>query len=309
MNNFKHLTQNQILAYADDLLRPAELKEIRKHLLKCTMCRRSFPRPTAAQYQSALMTEWEEDETLVVRGDSSPQSIFSPFLSLMKSPSALAWSSGALILALSVSTLFWLKSENPNKDIVGSFKVGNEADQEINFPLPAETPSANKRIISANSNLPVAESTRHPQKQKYPSGKVEKDPERKILREKREGISETRGSGEKCEERAVQLELIPDQENFVFKWKKVPNANKYHLYISDENEILVDEYETARETNFMLKKPLDPAKTYKWKIVITLDNGKTVDGGSHKFTVKDFPINHRRTKKKGKSDSRCSANG
>ena len=94
----------------------------------------------------------------------------------------------------------------------------------------------------------------------------------------------------------------------VFRWTKVPNAIKYHLYISDDDEILIDEYETGQDTSYILKKSLDPAKTYKWKVIITLDDGQTKSGTSQKFTVKDVLQNQKKMTGKKKSDIRCSEN-
>ncbi len=102
--------------------------------------------------------------------------------------------------------------------------------------------------------------------------------------------------------------MLLSKENFVFKWKKIPKAAKYHLYISDDEEILIDEYETEAETIFVLKKQLDPLKTYKWKIIITLENGQTLPGPSNKFTVKDFQTKQMKPEKKQNSKIRCSTN-
>ncbi|NJM52122.1 MAG: hypothetical protein HC846_01255 [Blastocatellia bacterium] len=83
---------------------------------------------------------------------------------------------------------------------------------------------------------------------------------------------------------------------------------KYHLYISDDDEILIDEYETETETTFVLNKKLDQLKTYKWKIIITLENGQTIPGPSNKFTVKDFQTKQMKSEKTRNTDVRCSAN-
>lgn len=44
----------------------------------------------------------------------------------------------------------------------------------------------------------------------------------------------------------LEIEIIG--ENIMLKWKKVPDASKYHLYVSDEDEILLDEDETEQAT-------------------------------------------------------------
>ena len=97
-------------------------------------------------------------------------------------------------------------------------------------------------------------------------------------------------------------------EKVVLKWKRVKNAAKYHLYVSDDEEILIDEFETQEETFYILKKTLDPQKTYKWKVVVTLENGNTIMGYSQKFTVKDIQQNLKKFDKNMKPVVRCTAN-
>ena len=136
------------------------------------------------------------------------------------------------------------------------------------------------------------------------------DSKKPSLKQTNETVSATRGVSAKCgENQPIRIEFSADKENFVFKWKAVPKAAKYHLYISDDEEILIDEFETQNETSFVLKKTLDPAKTYKWKIIVTLENGQQVVGDSQKFTMKDFQINQKKSEMKRSSETRCSANG
>jgi hypothetical protein len=106
-----------------------------------------------------------------------------------------------------------------------------------------------------------------------------------------DNISSTRGGGVPADcssETPVETEIGLSGEAVTLKWQKVPHAVKYHLYISDDEEILIDEYETERETSYTFKKPLDAAKTYRWKVVVTTEDGKTIAGDSQKFTVKSL---------------------
>jgi hypothetical protein len=91
------------------------------------------------------------------------------------------------------------------------------------------------------------------------------------------------------------------------KWEKVPKAVKYHLYISDDEEILVDEYESSHQTSYVLKKILDKGKVYKWKVVIELENGRTMIGVSQKFTSTDFQPGQKGTVKRLSTEIRCSS--
>src|SRR5690606_1941754 len=79
-------------------------------------------------------------------------------------------------------------------------------------------------------------------------------------------ISPTRGSIPPCAVgRTIEMKLGSQKSDLILRWKRVRNAAKYHLYVSDDNEILVDEFETDRDTSYVLKKPLDASKAYKWR--------------------------------------------
>jgi hypothetical protein len=116
-----------------------------------------------------------------------------------------------------------------------------------------------------------------------------------------------RGNSNRCESRSLsepELDVAEDKA-VVFRWKKVPQAAKYKFYISDDNEILIEEFETARETSFVPTKPLDPAKKYTRKLIVTLENGNTVIGESRQFTIKDLRIKSYKTDHPRRTDFRC----
>lgn len=104
------------------------------------------------------------------------------------------------------------------------------------------------------------------------------------------------------------MELGTNKSDLVLRWKRVPRAAKYHLYISDDNEVLVNEFETDRDTSYVIKKPLGSAKSYKWKIVITLESGQKLYTEAQDFTAKDFLSYLREQKGKGRSNTRCLTN-
>ena len=121
------------------------------------------------------------------------------------------------------------------------------------------------------------------------------------------GVALTCGTEAKCgTETALEMELGMVANSFVLRWKEFPLAAKYHIYISDDDEILIDEFETAKQTYYILNKPLDPNKSYKWKIVITLENGQTINADSKKFTSKDFQSTQNTLRTKRKAEVRCS---
>ena len=103
MKNFKHLTKNQILAYADDSLNELESQEIGKHLLNCEICRKSLPIPTVEQFWSVIMTEREGDDKAADEKVVEVSSIISGFSSFLNFHSNLIWSGATLIVLISFS--------------------------------------------------------------------------------------------------------------------------------------------------------------------------------------------------------------
>lgn len=105
----------------------------------------------------------------------------------------------------------------------------------------------------------------------------------------------------------MDLEYV--EPDLVLRWQRVPNAVKYHLYISDDEEILIDEFETENSTSYLLKKQLNPKRSYIWKVIITLENGQVIAADSQKFTSEDIrSIQKRVSGIRQRSVTRCSGN-
>ncbi len=309
MSNFKHLTQFELSAYNNESLEKNERHEIGKHLLTCAECRKLLPMPSIERFWSAIMTDSEIQDASQKEDSENFLSAISSFLKLQ---SGLLWGGAALIIVFCFSFLLWSGSADSSREVVQTFD--NELSSELTFPLPVQTTVKENPASSTNSKRVEVMTTPKNLKLDSPKPKISQnnlnqDFKKPTLKQPGETISATRGVSAKCSEnKEVEIELSLSKENLVFKWKKVPKAVKYHLYISDDDEILIDEYETPNETTFVLKKPLDPLKTYKWKIIVTLENGQTVAGPSNKFTVKDFQNSQRKPEKKQNSDMRCGAN-
>jgi len=173
----------------------------------------------------------------------------------------------------------------------------------LNAGLPG-TSGANSEVKGVNSVVTDRESaeTRH----KTNSRTTARD---KTTSGIKRNISPTRGSIAPCAVgRTIEMELGSQKTDLILRWKRVPKAAKYHLYVSDDDEILVDEFETDQDTSYVLKKPLDPSRAYKWKIVITLENGQKLYADAQKFTAKDFVSSFSGYKTKARSNTRCLAN-
>lgn len=92
----------------------------------------------------------------------------------------------------------------------------------------------------------------------------------------------------------------------IFRWKSVPNAVKYNLYVSDTAQILIEEAET-KENSYKLKASLEPNKQYKWKVIATMPDSKTLNSPSIEFSLGKTPQKYRFTKNRNKTinDVRC----
>lgn len=309
MTNFKHLTATELLAYSLGSLEKNESQTLGRHLLTCAECRKLLPMPSAERFWAAVMTDAAQADA-PEKGES--ENLLSSLYSFLKFNYGLVWGGAALIIVLGFSFLLWSGSAETGREVVQTFD--NELISDPDFSLPSQFSVKDNSADSANSNRVVAVSSPKNLKPDSPKPKISQnnpgqDSRKPGLKQTNEIISATRGVSAKCgEKQTIQVEFSADKENFVFRWKAVPKAAKYHLYISDDEEILIDEFETERETSYTLKKPLDPTKIYKWKVVVTTEDGKTIVGDSQKFTSKDSALNRNKSERKEKSQIRCTEN-
>lgn len=320
METAKHLTENQLLGFAAGLLEKSERGEIGVHLLGCADCRELLPLPTPQRFFASLMGEDVPEEKKTEK-NSIIQKLFSAAYSAFIKPPVLVWSFSSLTVILGFSVFLWfavfngLKGEDEMARVVDSKVLELTSPETSEQILPPGNISDDEMpVFSNDSNLKAKDSKPSVSKTNLPKSELKlrrknSEPKRNGLVKEKENISLIRGGSENCgEENLVEMEFAAKNDAITFRWKKVENVVKYHLYVSDEDEILIDEYETQEDTSYVLQKSLDPAKTYKWKVIITLENGQTASGTSQKFTVKDLLQKQRKFTGKKNSGVRCSVN-
>ena len=308
--------------YFGDALEKKRKHEIGRHLLQCDFCLKKLPSPTPEQFWKVLMTENEVNDGDTDKTDVSPRLGF--VSGLFTFPKVLTWSAGGLAIILIFMVLMWFSVAIPsneekevaqvfdteiaelkeNKTVEGNIPQDNLISKP-NDPTTSSEPNhavviskpKNVDLQNRGESLPIENSLTPQSKKVIPSKKLA-------------NISLTRGVTAKCsDENQIEMDFVTGKESTVFRWLKVPNAVKYNFYISDDEEILIDEYETEQETSYVMKKPLDAAKSYKWKVIVTLENGNTTVGASQKFTVGDIQQNKKKkSEKKRKSEVRCAEN-
>lgn len=320
MNRSKHLTDYQLADYFGDALEHAAKHAIGRHLLQCDFCLKRLPQPTPEQFMAALMTENETDED---SRDEKTISRLGFIADLVRQPKIFALSAGALAVCLVFSAFIWLsaaKSSDTETELAKNFETTQSIEQVINsnktenssaFPIPESDDHSSPVSARTTPNRDLLATKQIKPKQILKTA-LQNDSniktQAKLLDENKANISSTRGgTSAKCSELPpIDLAVGMSNETVILKWKKIPNAAKYHLYVSDDEEILVDEYETEQETTYALKKSLDAAKTYKWKVVVTMEDGNTIIGDSQKFTIKSLQLNRSKSEKKEKPQIRCS---
>lgn len=320
MRSFEHLTRKQLSDYSLGSTGETAIREIGKHLIGCESCRALLPPPTPVQFRNALLFEAaSENRDLVVDEPHGLIETFAALIRTLRQRNVLVLTGAALLVLLAASFLLLLsKSGQPRIDNEIARSLENESPgsnisrEGILEPAPNPTNDG-----GSNSSYPknahgskafLSSNVNRQSRNISPSNSFEKKAHNQALGLERGNVSTSRGGSSPCgEQRFLGFEFVPISGTVLLKWEKVPKAVKYRLYISDDEEILVDEYETSEQTSYVLKKPLDNRKVYKWKVVIELENGRTLVGVSQKFTSKNLQLSQKGTVKRQNTEIRCSA--
>lgn len=318
MNPSEHLTRNQIAAFSAGSLAASESRCIGGHLIRCAECRGLLPLPDPKKFWTAVIGEdgLQESQANDESVYSVPRYIYA-IGGFFTKPSGLAWSGGALvvILGLSLALLFSASNEpGAEREVAKAF----EAEGPISIPRREQTEEspvvhpndADGTIRQDHPPSRVSIEPRLPRRRQGQAPKSSNDKRGAAASSKSRDVSLTRGAVSKCgTERTFEMELGYDESHLVLKWRPVPNAAKYHLFVSDDDEILIDEFETESATSYLLKRQLDPKKSYRWKVMITLESGQVIAADSQKFTSEDIrSVQRKRSSRRQRSVTRCSGN-
>lgn len=309
-----HLTRNQIEAFGAGALAASDSRVIGGHLIRCVECRSLLPLPNAARVWNAITSEIDLSQETQKREDpaATERAFEGLFAGIFGRRKRLAWVGSMLVVVVSLGAMIILSvwsERNGRTDVARSFELenpiaGSNLPNEPNA-LTSGDPASNSAIKAPNSNRTNRGSRELQEKPAAQATSSVKGPPSSSNRK----ISTTRGAITPCTfGKAIDVEFASQNADLVLRWKPVPNAAKYHLYISDDSEVLIDEFETDAETAYVLRKPLDPTKAYKWKIVITLEDGQNLYAGSQKFTSKDLGSSVSGYKRKARLNTRCLSN-
>lgn len=318
MNPSEHLTRNQIAAFSAGSLAASESRCIGGHLIRCAECRGLLPLPDPRKFWTAVMGEDGSQES-----QANDESVYSvpPYIrtigGFFTKPSGLAWSGGALVVTLGLALVLLFSASNGpgvESEVARSFESESpisiprlDEAKEPNVVLPDQPDGTNREDQPPDRALSGQRSPRRRVKQTSKSSSDNRGAPARLVSD---AVSRIRGEISKCgTESTLGMALEYVEPDLVLRWQRVQNAVKYHLYISDDEEILIDEFETENSTSYLLKKHLDPKRSYKWKLIITLENGQVIVADSQKFTSEDIrSIQKRVLGKQQRSVTRCSGN-
>lgn len=313
MKTSDHLTKNQIAAFGAGSLATSDSRTVGGHLIRCLECRSLLPMPDPAKVWTAVTTEHDFEESPQTRELPSLTQTYSHIVvGLFSKQKRFAWAGGMLAIVVGLAALFIFRVSNQQEnetEMARSFELANPVSasnnngpNEMNSAIPG-SPGSDSAVRETSPT--TAEGGLRGRKPR-PTG-ISTD--RLTTSGVKKNISTTRGATFPCTVgKTIEVELAPLKADLILRWRPVPKAAKYHLYVSDDSEVLVDEFETDQDTSYVLKKRLDPAKSYKWKIVITLLSGQKLYVDAQKFTARDFQSSLNGRKSKSRSSTRCLAN-
>ncbi len=274
--------------------------------------------PNPKQLWTAVLSEQDSVRSKYDQPVASVQSYFQEFVELVGKPSTMVWGTGSLLVILGITLLILLtvsQESSVESDIARSIEIEdplfgpNQQNEEPRIVLPNDSAGDDVQTqpparISSDGKLPGRSNLRPKQIPRTDpnSGKT-------VQRGVNANIASTRGTTSKCgAQRTFEMQLGSEEGDLVLRWGSIPNAAKYHIYVSDDDQILLDEFETETGSSYTLKKVLDPNKDYRLKIVITLENGQTLSVDALKFSARDFQSNQKVLKSNARSETRCLAN-
>lgn len=281
----EHLKISDITAFREGLLSQTEHTKAARHLVRCGDCRNLLPLPTKEEFLKALFgdhsKEIKSSTRALVKGFMAR-----PILSLPAIRNAVFAS--LLLLVLGFSFLMWIQpGSSVDENLVAVAIDSSEPDDLHNAttprPMPKDSVTPDGPTADSRSTGPDRDADRTPvllPGRKGVGNKGGRRPPKKQSSQR----AEIRGSNFPCGGTTlVDLEIRKAGDGLQLTWNKVPNAVSYAIYLSDLDERLVDQHETADETSYLVSVPLDSETIYRWKLIATLKNGERIVSESQKF--------------------------
>ncbi|HQU93739.1 MAG TPA: hypothetical protein PLK77_15655 [Pyrinomonadaceae bacterium] len=264
-----HLSAAEVALFREDSFSSRSI-EIGRHLLACKECRAKLPSVTPQEFRDCVLGA-------DVPGLDKPEPKYRFFdLPILSFARVTAFAGFAILLLAGIYFVGVQRFSTPETTVAKN--ENNAAGSDLNTVSETVTspPTYEKeRVPIKRVDVPNADPR--------PKPSSTKTDRRKVLgvtaSEPRVQNAETRGSENPCSGGAtINLESNSDGNAVFLKWNSVKGAESYDVYISDLDENLIDHFESKYQTYYRSSVKLDPAKPYRWKLIITLKNGNKIVG-------------------------------
>ena len=269
--NQDHLSAAEVAVFREDSFSSRSL-EIGRHLLVCKECRAKLPSVTPQEFRNCLLAADVEQPY----GSEPKRRFFNfPLLSFTR---AAAFAGFAVLLVAGIYFVGVYRFSTFETTVAKSENVTGRDGLNPVVETTATTPTP----LIENEQLPI-KSVSRPDNDADRRRSSKKNDQRNIIgvavREPKVRNVETRGNENPCSGGAtINLESNSDGKEVFLKWNAVKGAQSYAIYISDLDENLIDHFESKSQTNYRSNLRFEPSKSYRWKLIILMKNGKKIVG-------------------------------
>lgn len=282
-----HPSADELRLYGDRKLDQSAARDLRRHLILCAACRELAPLPHVAEIRSALYAERANDERSEECASTRP--VAPAFF-------AASWprlSFAALLIVAALSYLvFIVPTDRPDMNDLARLSENDaiEAITPANSPLPEPTATVSRANRDSVKN-PAPKLTLPARKKDAP-----------VV------VSQTRGRNDQpCRgELDSGVSLGKADGRIVIRWPRLAGAVSSQLYVSDENEVLIEEFESADVREYALKNTPVAGKVLIWKVIYTMADGTTAKGPSGRFDGNTLRVNKPNRRNAQRRNVRCS---
>ena len=272
--NQNHLSAAEVAMFREESLSSRSI-EIGRHLLICKECRAKLPSVTTQEFRNCVL-----DSEVVINGKVKLTSKLFPNVRLPRLSVARA-AVFAGFAALLITGLYMARLRSGLMESEPIIAKNETTSVQLEPVHPASGTITDPPY--AASQQPISND---PEKKDEYSERRQA-PKRTGLNPSRKPVSrapavqtaETRGDENPCSGGAtVSLESNTNGKEIFLKWNPVKGAASYDIYISDLDENLIDHFESDSQTQYRSTVELEPERTYRWKLIITLSNGNKIVG-------------------------------
>ena len=272
--NQNHLSAAEVAMFREESLSSRSV-EIGRHLLICKECRTKLPSVTTQEFRNCVLEREVVNDAKVTFTSRLFPNVRLPRLSVARA----AGFAGFTILLL--AGLYLVRVQSGLMDSEPMLAKNETAPVQLE-----SAPPESRSVIdppSAASQHPISnepeKKDEYSERRQAPKRIIQTPGRKPVAKAPAIQTAETRGDENPCSGRAtVSLESNTNGKEIFLKWNPVKGAASYDIYISDLDENLIDHFNSDSQTQYRSTVELEPERTYRWKLIITLSNGNKIIG-------------------------------